>query len=37
MEATVEILSESRSAVEHIGEMIIQQARQSIGFAKNID
>ena len=37
MEATVEILSESPSAVEHIGEMIIQQARQSIGFAKNID
>ena len=37
MEATVEILTESPSAVEHIGEMIIQQARQSIGFAKNID
>ncbi|MDP3769036.1 MAG: FAD-linked oxidase C-terminal domain-containing protein, partial [Dehalococcoidia bacterium] len=37
MEATVATLEERPSAVEHIGQMIIQQARKSLGFARNID
>ena len=37
MEATVATLEESPSAVEHIGRMIITQARQSLGFARNLD
>ncbi|MDP7613643.1 MAG: FAD-binding and (Fe-S)-binding domain-containing protein, partial [Dehalococcoidia bacterium] len=36
MEASVEILRENPAAVEHIGHMIIQQARQSLGFSKNL-
>ena len=36
MEATVATLEEHPDAVEHIGSMIIQQARQSLGFARNI-
>ncbi len=36
MEATVTTLEEQPDAVEHIGSMIIQQARQSLGFARNI-
>ena len=36
MEATVATLEESPDAVEHIGDMIIRQARQSLGFARNI-
>jgi len=37
MEATVATLDDSPSAVEHIGEMIINQARQSLGFARSLD
>ncbi len=36
MEATVAALEEGPDAVEHIGEMIIRQARQSRGFSRNI-
>ncbi len=36
MEATVATLEHDVSAVEHIGEIIINQARQSLGFARNI-
>ena len=36
MEATVAALEEKPDAVEHIGEMIIRQARQSPGFSRNI-
>ena len=37
MEASVEILRENPAAVEHVGHMIIQQARQSLGFSKNLN
>jgi FAD/FMN-containing dehydrogenase/Fe-S oxidoreductase len=37
MEATVAILDDSPAAVEHIGSMIINQARQSLGFARSLD
>ena len=36
MEATVTTLEENPDAVEHIGSMIIRQARQSLGFSRNI-
>ena len=36
MEATVATLEHDVSAVEHIGEIIIDQARRSLGFARNI-
>jgi FAD/FMN-containing dehydrogenase/Fe-S oxidoreductase len=36
MEATVAILEESPAAVEHVGEMIIKQARRSLGFSRSI-
>ena len=36
MEATVATLEHDVSAVEHIGEIIINQARQSLGFSRNI-
>ncbi|MCH8221995.1 MAG: FAD-binding protein [Chloroflexi bacterium] len=36
MEATVAILEESPSAVEHVGSMIISQARQSLGFSRSL-
>ena len=36
MEATVATLEQDPAAVEHIGEMIITQARQSLGFARNL-
>ncbi len=36
MEATVAALEEKPAAVEHIGEMIISQAKQSLGFARNL-
>ena len=36
MEATAAILEEQPDAVEHIGEMIISQARQSLGFSRNL-
>lgn len=36
MEATVATLGHEVSAVEHIGEIIINQARQSLGFSRNI-
>ena len=36
MEATVSTLEEHPDAVEHIGSMIIRQARQSLGFSRNI-
>ena len=36
MEATVTTLEERPDAVEHIGSMIIRQARQSLGFSRNI-
>lgn len=36
MEATVATLEQNPAAVEHIGEMIISQARQSLGFARNL-
>lgn len=36
MEATVATLEENPAAVEHIGSMIIGQARQSLGFARNM-
>jgi len=36
MEATVVILEESPAAVEHVGEMIIKQARRSLGFSRSI-
>ncbi len=36
MEATVATLEEHPDAVEHIGSMIIRQARQSLGFSRNI-
>mgnify|MGYP001461947373 FL=1 len=37
MEATVATLEEGPAAVEHIGEMIITQAKQSLGFSRNLD
>lgn len=37
MEATVATLEEGPAAVEHIGEMIIREARNSIGFSRNLD
>ena len=38
MEATVATLEESPAcAVEHIGNMIITQAKQSLGFSRNLD
>jgi FAD/FMN-containing dehydrogenase/Fe-S oxidoreductase len=37
MEATVATLEERPSAVEHIGEMIIQQARKALGFSWSLD
>ncbi len=36
MEATVATLEENPAAVEHIGEMIIREARNSIGFSRNL-
>ena len=36
MEATVKILEQDPVAVEHIGEMILNQARNSIGFSRNL-
>jgi len=36
MEATVAILEESPAAVEHVGELIIKQARRSLGFSRSI-
>ncbi len=36
MEATVAILEESPAAVEHVGELIIKQARQSLGFSRSL-
>ncbi|MDC0253168.1 FAD-binding oxidoreductase, partial [Chloroflexi bacterium] len=35
MEATVATLEEGPAAVEHIGKMIITQAKQSLGFSRN--
>jgi FAD/FMN-containing dehydrogenase/Fe-S oxidoreductase len=37
MEATVATLEEKPAAVEHIGEMIIREARASLGFARNLE
>ena len=37
MEATVATLEEGPAAVEHIGKMIITQAKQSLGFSRNLD
>ena len=37
MEATVATLEEGPAAVEHIGQMIITQAKQSLGFSRNLD
>ncbi len=37
MEATVAILEEEPAAIEHIGEMIIAEARRSVGFSRNLD
>ncbi|MSQ09370.1 MAG: FAD-binding oxidoreductase [Dehalococcoidia bacterium] len=37
MEATVATLEERPSAVEHIGAMIITQARKALGFARNLE
>ena len=36
MEATVAILEESPSAIEHIGSMILEQARLSLGFSRSL-
>ena len=36
MEATVATLEENPAAVEHIGEMIIRQAKESLGFSRNL-
>lgn len=36
MEATVATLEQKPAAIEHIGEMIISQARQSLGFSNNL-
>ena len=36
MEATVATLEQGPAAVEHMGEMIITQARQSLGFSRNL-
>ena len=36
MEATVATLEEEPAAVEHIGAMIIREARNSIGFSRNL-
>lgn len=36
MEATVATLEQNPAAVEHMGDMIISQARQSLGFARNL-
>ena len=36
MEATVATLEQNPAAVEHMGEMIISQARKSLGFARNL-
>ncbi len=37
MEATVAILESEPAAVEHIGEMIIKEARKSVGFSRTLD
>jgi FAD/FMN-containing dehydrogenase/Fe-S oxidoreductase len=37
MEATVATLEEEPAAVEHIGAMIIREARASLGFARSLD
>lgn len=37
MEATVATLEEEPAAVEHIGEMIINEARKSVGFSRNLE
>lgn len=37
MEATVATLEEEPAAVEHIGAMIIQEARKSVGFSRSLD
>ena len=36
MEATVATLEQNPAAVEHMGDMIISQARKSLGFARNL-
>ena len=36
MEATVATLEQNPDAVEHMGDMIISQARKSLGFARNL-
>ncbi|MBI4219301.1 MAG: 4Fe-4S dicluster domain-containing protein, partial [Chloroflexi bacterium] len=36
MEATVATLEEGPTAVEHIGSMIIREARRSLGFSRNL-
>lgn len=36
MEGTVALLELQPAAIEHIGEIIIQQARQSLGFARGL-
>jgi FAD/FMN-containing dehydrogenase/Fe-S oxidoreductase len=36
MEATVATLEESPTAVEHVGSMILREARRSLGFARNL-
>ena len=37
MEGTVALLELEPAAIEHIGEIIIQQARRSIGFSRGLD
>ena len=37
MEATVALLDLQPAAIEHIGEIIITQARRSLGFARGLD
>ena len=34
MEATVAILEESPAAIEHVGQLIIEQSRRSLGFSR---
>jgi len=36
MEATVAILEESPAAIEHVGQLIIEQSRRSLGFSRSI-
>ena len=36
MEATIATLEQNPAAVEHMGEMIISQARKSLGFARSL-